>query len=348
MKSLQLLSRLGIFIAIILCQMSCSRSIYHVAYPTLRDGKYDTEFPYRNGSKELEAITRSVVRVLSMTHYDDYLFAQTDSLVPGKMLPETLKKAYKKRLTVATVSGTATILAYADRKALLLSCAHIFNKPDTLWTYFADAQTGLPFYVQSMSIQKNREINSTDLREPGPIRILYSDRETDVSLIIKEFDQEPVFPIPVLNYPLGRSADLEWGAFVYLVGFPKGRKMITKGIVSSPGRQGDPSFLVDASFNRGLSGGIILGIRDGVPNFEIVGIATSSYSDNEDVLVPKSNMPYDELLPYTGQVFVKRQESINYGLSIAAPAESILKAIQQSREELIHEGFDVNGLIVER
>ncbi len=348
MKSLQQLYRLGIFIAIILLQMSCSRSIYHVAYPTLRDGKYDTEFPYKNGSKELEAITRSVVRILSMTHYDDYLFAMTDSLIAGQMRPETLNKAYKKRLTVSTVSGSATIIAYAQRKALLLTCAHIFNKPDTIWTYFADEQTGLPFYVQSMSIQKNREINSPDLREPGLLRILYRDDQADVSLIIKDFDQEPVFPIPVLNYPFGHAAELEWGAFVYLVGFPKGRKMITKGIVSSPGPQRDPSFLVDALFNRGFSGGIILGIRDGVPNFEIVGIATSSYSDNEDILVPEANMTYDALLPYTGQSYVKRQENINYGLSIAVPSEDILKAIQKNRDALLNEGFDVSSLLAER
>ena len=32
---------------------SCARQIYEVTYPTLLDGKYDSEFPYRSSSKQL-------------------------------------------------------------------------------------------------------------------------------------------------------------------------------------------------------------------------------------------------------------------------------------------------------
>ena len=45
-------------------------------------------------------------------------------------------------------------------------------------------------------------------------------------------------------------------------------------------------FLVDAVFNRGYSGGIVLAIRDGVPNFELVGLVKSVPAEYEYVMKP--------------------------------------------------------------
>ncbi|HDQ46144.1 MAG TPA: serine protease [bacterium] len=330
--------------AVLLCLAACTRTIRHAAYPTLRDGKYDTEFPYRNASGELGEITRSVVRILSMTRYDDYLFTKADALPPGQIDPESLKKAYKIRFSQTTVGGTATILAYTERKVLLLSCAHIFRKPDTTQTYFRDEKTGLPFYIQCVSVKRGQDISSTDLKEHGPTRLLVRDDEADVALIVKTFDRPPSVPVPVIGYPIGRAADLEWGSFVYLAGYPKGRQVITKGLVSGPSPRGDQPFLVDALFNRGFSGGLILAIRDGVPNFEIVGMATSSYSDNENILVPETDIGYDAQTPYEGPVYVRYRENINYGLSIAVPAESIVGVLRKHKTLLEREGFDVDRL----
>ena len=65
-----------------------------------------------------------------------------------------------------------------------------------------------------------------------------------------------------------------------------GHKMITRGIVSNTRDDKSDSFLIDALFNRGFSGGIILAIRDGVPNFELVGMAKSVSAKNEYLLTP--------------------------------------------------------------
>ncbi|MCK7529466.1 MAG: hypothetical protein MZV64_73895 [Ignavibacteriales bacterium] len=48
--------------------------------------------------------------------------------------------------------------------------------------------------------------------------------------------------------------------------------MVTKAIVSNPSRDESGSFLVDAVVNNGMSGGLVLAIKDGVPNFEMVGM----------------------------------------------------------------------------
>ena len=55
-------------------------------------------------------------------------------------------------------------------------------------------------------------------------------------------------------------------------GYPSGHKMVTKAIVSSPNKDRKGSFLLDAVLTPGFSGGIALAVRDGVPNFELVGL----------------------------------------------------------------------------
>ena len=53
---------------------SCSTVSYEAIYPTLKDGKYDSEFPYRGSSSELEAISHSVKRINSTCFYKTYIF----------------------------------------------------------------------------------------------------------------------------------------------------------------------------------------------------------------------------------------------------------------------------------
>lgn len=48
---------------------SCSTVSYETIYPTLRDGKYDSEFPYKSTSDELNKISETVQRVNSTAFY---------------------------------------------------------------------------------------------------------------------------------------------------------------------------------------------------------------------------------------------------------------------------------------
>ena len=86
------------------------------------------------------------------------------------------------------------------------------------------------------------------------------DEKNDIAILSKEFSTPPKLHIPVFRYPIGKARELEWGSFIYLIGYPKGYKIITKGIVSDPDRDRQGSFLIDALFNSGLSGGILLAI----------------------------------------------------------------------------------------
>ena len=52
--------------------ISCSTVTYEKIYPTLGDGKYDSESPYIHSSEELEKITETVQRINSTGFYKTY------------------------------------------------------------------------------------------------------------------------------------------------------------------------------------------------------------------------------------------------------------------------------------
>jgi hypothetical protein len=131
------------------------------------------------------------------------------------------------------------------------------------------------------------------------------------------------------------------------MGYPKGYLMVTRGIVSQPDRDHEGSFLVDALFNRGFSGGIVLAIKDGVPNFEMVGMASSVSADFEYKLVPPEEVTrhgYDPRIPYDGDVYLEFNRHINYGITFIVSAELIQSFIKDNSDQLNQKGYDLSGL----
>lgn len=93
--------------------------------------------------------------------------------------------------------------------------------------------------------------------------------------------------------------------------------MITKAIVSSPRKDENGSFLVDAVVNPGFSGGLVLAIRDGVPNFELIGMVHWVPEEYENLVYPENigdKTAFNPVVPYNGDVFVRKHTSIRYGI----------------------------------
>ncbi len=163
-----------------------------------------------------------------------------------------------------------------------------------------------------------------------------------MAIIGKRFVQYKLNQFPVFSYPLGNAKNLEWGSFVYALGYPMNYKMITKGIVSSPNRDESGSFLIDAVFNRGFSGGIVLAIRDGVPNFELVGLVRSVPAEYEYVLKPEApteGYEYNPLLPYKGNIMIEQRVNIKYGVTRVIPIETIVEFINKNADKLLKFGY---------
>jgi len=327
----------------------CSSSVYHDVYPTLTDGRYDSEFPYRGCSKQLEEIAETVNMLSSIAYYRSFTFTMEDRVVRGDIAETLLRLKNGQSVYVnSTASGTATAILYDDRRVMLLTCAHIVDFEDTVFSFYITPDHRATPWLKSVAIKEKQTNYVATFPEGGELEILAMDRSADIALLGKRFSSEPTNRIRVFPYPFGNARDLEWGTFVYMFGYPSGFKMVTKGIVSSPNKDKRGSFMVDATFSRGFSGGITLAIRDGVPNFELVGIVRLVSARSSYVLSPEKEngeMVFDPAVPYTGAVFVERKTEVESGLTQAVPIEAIREFIRTQAPRLQDKGYSIGNLL---
>jgi hypothetical protein len=336
---------IGIYSLLILSE-GCVQKTFKAKYTPVAKGMYDSEYPYKSSSTELEQITHMVTKVYYIVYYKTYQFNQNSrirqhELASGnfKNLASTVSDSRK------SYSGTATIISFEKNHLALLTCAHIISSPDTIISFFDESEGISTENIKSITIRQKQEILLKDIPSCGDVNILAIDRENDIAIIGKKCE-DVTETINVFSYPTGKAKDLRWGCFVYIIGYPLGNIMVTSGLVSEPNSDEYGTFLIDALFNKGFSGGIVLAIKDGVPNFELVGIVNSVSSKTEYVLKPEKQLYeyyYDEKVPYKGELNVGTQETINYGITFAIPMEKVRSFYLKNRNELYSQGYDLDG-----
>jgi len=323
---------------------SCAPTLEKV-YPTLNDGKYDSEFPYKSSSSELEKISESIQRVSCTAFYKIHHFKSEDEItykmLDGKDLSKT---AGWEDYGNNSLSGTA-FTVYSESGAVgLITCAHIISFPDTIIAYRGNPDGTTTPYIETISIKDRENIYVAGFPEGSEVEVLAKDDLADIALIGRKYSPETGFRVPVFPYPSGDAKELEWGTFVYLFGYPINYQMVTKAIVSSPNRDSQGAFLVDAVVNPGFSGGIVLAIRDGVPHFELVGMVQWVPEDEDVFLAPQklsAGKTYNTLLPYKGDLFPKVHKSIKYGITKIIPIEAIKAFLQDNRVKLKSMGYEI-------
>jgi len=330
-------------IFIIFLLSSCRTYTYKAIMPSLSDGKYDTEFPYKTCSKQIGEIAKSVKKLHCIAEYKTYIFQKESDITIDKITKKCLRrKDVIKKFDSESVIGTATIIYHGNGRIGLISSAHVVNYPDTIIGYYEDERKDISTIIQSFSI-KTRQLNYVrDLPISKNLEILAMDSDLDIVLLGQETDPSKSREVHVFEYPVGNSDELEWGSFVYIMGYPSGYQMITRGIVSIPGGANKKNFLIDALFNKGISGGIVLAIKDGVPNFELVGLAKSVAANYENVLIPEEESyqkKYNPSITYDGNVFVKVRKKINYGITYSVASNSIKEFIEAHELELAEKGY---------
>ena len=328
---------------------SCTTVSYETVYPTLKDGKYDSEFPYRGSSEELETISKSVKRINSTCFYKTYIFNESDSITLKDIRDQSLETlAIETGFADQSSAGTGTIIYYWDGKVALLTCAHVVNYPDTIVSFVTDADGNPEEYIETILIKSKQSVYVAGFPEGSNLEILAIDEKNDIALIGRNYHNLTNYIFPVLNYPIGESKELEWGSFVYIFSYPMNFQMITKALVSSPNLDDKGSFIVDAVINKGSSGGIVLAIKDGVPNFELVGIIQWAPGDANNIIAPekrKGSEAYNSILPYEGKLFVKRNLDIKYGIAKVISVNAITDFIEQNGIALKKQGFYLEKFI---
>jgi hypothetical protein len=324
--------------------LSCGTTTYREIYPLLNDGKYDSEFPYRGCSEQLEKIAESVRMVSCIAYYKSYVFPYESKIQRSDIQSLYFReKATREVFLNRTASGTATIIYSGNRRIAMLTCAHVVDFEDTIITYYRGEDQHQTKFISSLAI-KDRQVNyAAAVTGARNLEILSIDREKDLAVLGQRVE-ETLNPldIHVFPYPFGNAKELEWGAFVYLFGYPSGYRILTKGIVSNPNRDRSGAFLTDAVFNKGFSGGIVLAVRDGVPNFELVGMVRLVPGRQETYLTPVregETIDYEQNIPYKGDIFVGNRVDILYGVAPAISSETILEFLKDNKESLSAKGY---------
>lgn len=326
---------------------ACTRYVTYGNAAAIADGKYDTAFPFGGNSEQLKGILDAVRLLNATVYYERYTFEGRDQIRKADIAPSLLRSGkYPKTVFNDFRVGTATLIDFNLNRMAVMTCAHVVDFPDTIITFYAQegelAEEERLIY--QVAFKKKVEYFIADIRQGDSFDVLAADRKLDIAILGKEFLLPPAERLPVFRYPLGSAKELDWGNLLYIVGFPSGKKMITTGIVSSPDRNRNHDFLLDALFNRGFSGGVALAIRDGVPNFELVGIVNAVAADNEIVLVPgemKHEPDFTTNLYYEGPIYAGMRKKINYGISFGISIESIRDFIQEHRRTLENRGFHI-------
>lgn len=340
------MNRLFFFILLIggwFFSVSCQRQMVLTSSNVPIDGRYDLAFPFGANSDALQKVLRSVKLINATAYYESYRFPLEAKVRLRDIHPQMLAAGgYERTVYNDYAVGTATVIYLHQQRVAVLTCAHVVDFPDTVITYYESPDGNPAPYVYRISTLRRQRHFVADMRQGEDFDILAIDNNQDLAILGKKMAAPPS-EVHVLGYPLGRAAELEWGNLLYLFGFPSGKKMITTGLVSAPNRNAQHGFLVDALFNRGFSGGLVLAIRDGYPNFEMVGIVNAVAADNETVLVPgefastQRDLPVN--VPYQGEVFAMNRKKINYGISFGISIEAILDFIRANRIPLENRGY---------
>ncbi|MEE4255925.1 MAG: serine protease [Bacteroidales bacterium] len=335
---------IAVFTCAVLVLSSCNKTTYDAVYPTLSDGKYDSEFPYRNCSDQLEEIARSLVKIDVLVFYETYSYSRSSKVTIQQINLSGKAENLADGSDVQTEShgGTAIALEAGPGHLAYLTCAHIVNYPDTVIQYYPYPDDS---YVQAIGIKARQQNRVSHSPAGGELQILAKDKRSDIAIMGKKLETSSNQTNNTFSYPIGNSEELDWGSFVYIMGYPLGHAMITRGIVSNPGRISKGSFLIDAVFNVGFSGGPVIAVRDGVPNFEMVGMVKSSAAVNKFYLIPENTDKPDELNmsePYEGKLKIQSEKEIQYGITFSITTAALIDFYRKNKESIKRRGFDLD------
>ncbi len=312
------------------------------------DGRYDSHPPIQPVSDHLSRIGEAVKMLSTVAYYRNYIIPGSERLTAGAVTPDVLSRfSAGATYTNTTFAASTILLSCRSRRVLLLSTAHVLDFPDTSISFHADAEGRPGRFVRAVSVKEKQVNYVAVLPEGGELEIVALDRTLDVALLGRTFSGDPCLTMKTVALAGGAAAELEWGTHVFIFGYPSGLRMVTSGIVSSPRRDRNASFLVDAASNRGYSGGPVLAVRDGVPNFELVGIVRQVSAHSSFVLVPEreEGRDYDPGMPYTGSAFPERLTEVDHGMTQVTSVEVIRDFLETARPDVESQGFSLDGIL---
>jgi len=317
-----------IIIFSVLIEVNCSRNTNKISKipPTINQLKVE----------KLEELEKSILKITCTAYYEHHFYRQPSNI--GEKIPQQDLET-DKNITSNSVAATGLIIYQDGQKMVLLTCHHVFDFQDTLETYYLDRNKNKTDYLSSRSILLGKNIyafhkNGRSTRA----ELLSFDKANDLALVLSEPGN---ILLSEFSYQgsFGDADNLRLGQEVYLLGFPKGFFMVTRALVSPSTTR--KKFLVDASFNQGFSGGIVIAFNEMNASYEYLGMSNSVAYSSELILVPSGdsqNLDKYSSIPYTEDVFVRELNLINYGITFVVKSNEVIKFMESEMQRLKHEG----------
>lgn len=328
--------------------LSCSTHPYKETNVEKGGEVYDSEFPDRPSSKQLEQISESVCTINCIGSYKIYPFEENERVLRDDINDQLLRtKMPASFFSDNSVRGSATVISNDGSKIAFLTCAHVVDFPDTIVAYYVDPKGHSTPYLRSVAVKMKQFNFVSPFPEDGSVDVVYVDAERDLAVVGRPIHTTLAQGIPPIGCGLGNASDLSWGSFVYVFSYPAGVKMVTNGIVSNPHKDQEGSFYIDAVLSQGSSGGIVLALRNGIPHFEIVGIVRVMPATVSYYLAPGDSAAatYEKYWPYKGDAFVRKRTDLEAGVTKCIPAESVRKSLEADKDQLARQGYDFTGFL---
>ena len=230
--------------------------------------------------------------------------------------------------------GTATILSNDNGHSSLFTASHVVTFPDTIFHYVPGSshlsESDQP--LEAVSIKESVShyfYGSTGVFE---FEILANDPVRDLAVLIYRWGPDGDPGLLPLDIEPGNFDDLDWTDRIYALGFPRGVRMVTSGMISKQDGNSRRSFAVDAIFNRGFSGGPIFAVRTDGSGLDWMGILTSTSAENEFYLGPdyRNENEFSLGRPFTGTPVIQQTSRINYGISFGVDSHQIAEFFDEN------------------
>ncbi|MDZ7360780.1 MAG: serine protease [candidate division KSB1 bacterium] len=296
--------------------------------------------------ESVRAIVNSVVGISAVVDYRLEFFHH--EMRHGQFVPEPGSptgyrliagpNAIKTAKKIQKTSGGGVIISQDTRQTLILTCEHVINSPDTVRTFFRDAE-GRETKVLASRAVKRREtcqvINQVNQLEPA--EVLYVDPRADLGLLLAQ--SSPTVGVP-FSRAVAYQTELKWGDLAFVFGYPREIKQLSLGFISPSPYPG--TFSMDVVARYGFSGGPVLLVRPG-GELELAGIIRGvpvsklRYIAPPPELAPGQNLEVDDLKISMVDEF----DLIEYGTVYAVGAERIGKFLKESQAQLQKKGIDL-------
>lgn len=284
----------------------------------------------------------SVLRIQNTVTYRTYQFHGGSLLTEAEAAAEDLDSVSAHTfLESHSNAGTSIVMSNGNGRSSLFTASHTVTFPDTIYHYAPVNSLQTERLVEAVSLKQSVSHFFFGSGSVFEFEILANDPLRDLAILLYRWGRDGDPGLEPLNIPAGDFEKLDWTDRVYVLGYPRGVRMVTSGMVSRQEINSRRTFAVDAIFNRGFSGGPMFTVRTDGRGLEWMGILTSASAEKEFFLGPdlRQNTEPGHGLPFTGVPVIQETSRINYGISFGVDINQIADFYGKNRTILRRNGI---------